>query len=241
MRIFYVERIDHGRVNGLRAKYYTLSEFEDLDPETIVNRSPTYQRIDQEINFVWYDDPVPKVPLEKFAVLWEGILSIESEEGYVFFIDVDDGAQLWIDEELIIDAWYEQALRRFYSKVVKLSKGFHSMKLIYFNKGPFAIIRLGWIRESGLTEIIPRYHFITDSKDFIIVKGVPSGFKVELWNIAKIAEATSINGVATLPLHGIRGPIEGSIKIIDSDGKTVFETKFLRDIWGGDILILRSQ
>lgn len=240
MKSAYIERIVHGRVNGLRAKYYTLLELENLDPETIVtNNTPTHQRIDQEINFVWYDNPAPNIPLERFAVLWEGILNIEHEENYVFFIDVDDGARLWIDGTLIIDAWYEQSLRRFYSKSIKLSKGFHNIKLIYFNKGPFAAIRLGWVRESGFTEIIPKYHFITNSKDFIVIKGVPRSFKVELWNVAKITEATSINGVVILPLHGVKSPIEGSIKIIDLDGRTISETRFLRDIWGGDVFTLK--
>ncbi len=85
--------------------------------------------------------PFPDWEKDNFSVRWETILTLETDTELSFSTTSDDGVRLFIDEELVIDAWYAQfgVLR----KVIKsLSKGPHKIKLEYYEDKAGADINL---------------------------------------------------------------------------------------------------
>jgi len=82
------------------------------------------------------------LPADNFSVRWTG--SAEFEAGvYAFSVTVDDGVRLWVDGNLIIDQWQEQAETTFTTQTY-LSKGVHHIQMAYFEAGGLAVAKLNW-------------------------------------------------------------------------------------------------
>ncbi|MEZ4926838.1 MAG: PQQ-dependent sugar dehydrogenase [Saprospiraceae bacterium] len=67
-------------------------------------------RIDSMINFDWQDySPAPGyVPSDGFTVRWTGQVVPYRDAEITFYTITDDGARLFIDNQLLIDEWYPQ-------------------------------------------------------------------------------------------------------------------------------------
>jgi hypothetical protein len=76
-------------------------------------------------------------------VRWTGFLRVAKPGGYTFFCTSDDGKRLWIDDQLLIDDWKNQAATEQKARV-NLAAGHHTIKLEYFNGGGEATIELSW-------------------------------------------------------------------------------------------------
>ena len=237
---YVLVRIRKGLVHGLLGKYYEISP--DKPPEKqFLKRNLRKTRIDPQINFVWWDKPAPEVPAEFFAVEWAGNLVVNQAGLYRFYILTDDGARLWINDKLIIDAWKDQAPTVYHSDVLALSAGYHKIDLRFYNKYVFGEIMLGWIRPDGIAEIIPSENYATPLNDKILIKGLPSKYRIELWSGGKLLEAEAKDGKAELDVKEIMKPIDGYFKIYDDTGRLIFESPVIRDIWGGDIFQIGEE
>jgi hypothetical protein len=58
---------------------------------------------------------------------------------------VDDGARLWVDNSLVVDAWEDGGEREFIAEI-SLAKGTHELKMQYYDHIGNARIRLKWER-----------------------------------------------------------------------------------------------
>jgi hypothetical protein len=68
------------------------------------------------------------------------------DEGlYRFHILVDDGARLWLDDQLLVDAWQDGSLREVVVER-QLGGGSHPLRLEYYERSGDAAIRLWWER-----------------------------------------------------------------------------------------------
>jgi alpha-glucosidase (family GH31 glycosyl hydrolase) len=83
---------------GLTGEYFTNA---DLSGE------PAFKRTDAEINFNWdRKSPARDFPRENFSVRWTGTIEVPASVGDVKLSTFeDDGARVWIDGKLVIDAW----------------------------------------------------------------------------------------------------------------------------------------
>ena len=81
--------------------------------------------------------PFPGVPrrLSSFAIIYEGSFEIQDSGEYFFVLKSDDGSRLWIDGKEIID---HDGEHQFTPKTgtALLSKGFHALKVWYFQGFP---------------------------------------------------------------------------------------------------------
>lgn len=67
-------------------------------------------RTDSGINFNWVrNSPEKGIREDHFTAEWTGYLIAEKTDEFVFELDADDGAQVWIDNELVIDQNYTAA------------------------------------------------------------------------------------------------------------------------------------
>jgi len=115
---------------------------------------PVYTRHDAIINFDWgTGSPDVAVPVDNFSARWTRTVDLAGGS-YNIWVVHDDGVLLWIDDQLIINQWYDQpaymrytdgppALNLHFEKV-DLAPGLHRIKLEYYEHGKNAVIKLGW-------------------------------------------------------------------------------------------------
>ena len=86
--------------------------------------------------------PGPQVRKDNFSARMEGIFHF-TEGPYRFSITLDDGARLYIDGDLAIDAWADFPSRT-NSADVEMSAGAHHIRLEYYERGGLAELWLRW-------------------------------------------------------------------------------------------------
>ena len=77
------------------------------------------------------------------------------DDEYTFVVRSDDGARLFVDDRLILDAWHDQEARD-RTATTRLGRGWHGIRLEYYQGSGHAACRLWWMRSGGLKEDVPR-------------------------------------------------------------------------------------
>ena len=110
--------------NGLKYSYYegnwdVLPKFSELTPKK--------QGILENFLFT------PKVENEYFGFEYSGYIRIPKAAVYTFYLDSDDGSQLFIGDKLVVD---NDGLHGSKEKkgLIALAESFHSIRVKYFNK-----------------------------------------------------------------------------------------------------------
>ncbi len=106
---------------------------------------PALVRNDVELSFVWGNSgPAPSLPADNFSARWSQTLFFDAGE-YRFLVEVDDGARLYVDDVLVIDEWRDGAARLL-EATLPLERGFHQVRLEYFEHTEWAVLRFWWER-----------------------------------------------------------------------------------------------
>jgi LysM repeat protein len=130
---------------------YWYAEFFDARWPTA---SPVYTRYDAAINFDWgTGSPNVAVPVDDFSARWTRTVEFAGGR-YNIWVVHDDGVLVWIDDQLIINQWYDQPVYMRYTagpaainlhhEQVDLAPGPHRIKLEYYEHGKDAVIKFGW-------------------------------------------------------------------------------------------------
>lgn len=144
---------------------------------TTLSGSPVLVRDDTSINFNWgSNSPAPgAVNADDFSVRWTRSLDFVAGM-YRFSVTSDDGCRLWVNNHLLVDAWYDQAART-YTGEIYLPGGPIPLKLEYYEHGGLAVAQLTWTLASA-TPTPPPGAVIVDDMDAGFVKGgAPSGWR----------------------------------------------------------------
>jgi hypothetical protein len=105
--------------------------------------SPTVVRDDAALQFNWgTGSPAAGIPDDGFSARWTRVLTF-SAGTYRFYARVDDGVRLWVDGQLVIDRWHDQAVATHYGDAT-LSAGAHTVKVEYYENAGFAEISVWW-------------------------------------------------------------------------------------------------
>lgn len=100
-------------------------------------------RPENNINNWWRRaSPGPNVRAMNFSVTWTRTVNFTAGT-HKFLVTVSDGAQLYIDGDLEIDAWYDHGVQTHTAKV-NLSAGNHDLELDFYNHSDPAVIVLTW-------------------------------------------------------------------------------------------------
>lgn len=107
---------------------------------------PVLERYEDEIDHDWgQGSPDPAVPADNFSARWSR-LQVFREGTYVFILEMDDGARLWIDDQLLINSWQDGqrtlTAERYFSE-----KGEHALRVEYYEHWGRARIRVTWYRK----------------------------------------------------------------------------------------------
>lgn len=135
------------RVTGLRGAYFT-GAF----------ATPVIERIDPNVNFAWgLGAAADGMPADQFAVRWTGWLVPAVSGNHTFEVTADDMARLWIDDQLVIDAWSVSDSPRPVAGIAPLTTGRPAkVKLEYFDNLGVARIDLAWSAPGLPRHIVPQ-------------------------------------------------------------------------------------
>ena len=143
-----------GQGAGLLGEYYN-HNYNQMD-----TAPPAYERLDARIRFRWARSAPTPVTIshpDHYGVRWTGFIEPRFSESYSFLVVVDDGARLWVDDRLVLDAWASNNAHNFYSEPVALRAGQrHSIRLEYCERTGEAHVSLFWRSTSQPIEVVPQ-------------------------------------------------------------------------------------
>jgi hypothetical protein len=133
--------------SGLLATYY-----DDIDLSGYF-----VQRIDPQVSFRWSGfRPHPRIETDTFSVRWAGYVEAGFSEDYTFLVNSDDGARMWVDDQLVLDYWGDKAESEYPSDPVRLTAGQkHKIKLEYYQNHGDAVAELKWVSAHTAYGIVP--------------------------------------------------------------------------------------
>lgn len=107
--------------------------------------SPALVRTDAVVDFDWgFAAPARGLPSDNFSARWTRSVYLDGGT-YRFTATSDDGVRVWLNGDLIIDQWREQAATTF-SAERSVNAGYHNLRVEYFDGFQQARIRFGWER-----------------------------------------------------------------------------------------------
>ncbi|UCC39472.1 MAG: hypothetical protein JSV96_17080 [Candidatus Aminicenantes bacterium] len=139
--------------NGLTVSYFSDQNFENLIKTDK----------DKEINFDWGEGSIISDYFNNIYIRWAGRIKAPKSGEYDFMTISDDGVRVWIDDNLIIDDWQIHWNNKTRAKI-NLEKGYHRIRVDYFEAEGGAVIKLLWKVPRG------HEHEIISSSNFRRVK-----------------------------------------------------------------------
>jgi hypothetical protein len=145
-----VEYYEHEGTASAEVVWFRITGGEGWTGEYFNNRelsgSPALIRYDAAVDFNWgYGSPGPNIPADNFSVRWRHELGF-TPGTYRFNASTDDGIRVYVDGNLIIDAWYNQKLPNTHSADINLSADRHHILVEYYEAGGEASVHVWWSR-----------------------------------------------------------------------------------------------
>ena len=114
-------------------------------------------RIDPTVDFSWgADSPDPSIPRSGFSARWTGTLVPESTGTYTFYTTTSDGVRLWVNDQLVIDHWSDQAATEWAGTADLTANQAASVKMEFYSRSGTARAALSWSSASVAKEIVPQ-------------------------------------------------------------------------------------
>jgi PKD repeat protein len=146
----FLSSVDVGNGIGLTGTYY------GNQLKTFTN-PPTLVRIDPTINFNWNNNsPDPSLPQVVYTVRWTGSIQPQFNETYTFYTTTDDGVRLWVNNQLIIDEWVDQAPTTWSGTIPLVAGQRYNIQMDYYQNQGGAVAYLYWSSPSTTQVIIPQ-------------------------------------------------------------------------------------
>ncbi len=102
------------------------------------------------VNFNWgTGSPAAGLPSDNFSARWFRLVDFEPSN-YRFYLNVNDGARLWVDGQLLIDEWRDGDAREV-TKDLTIAGGRHELRLEYYDRTGEASISLRWEKAPPVT------------------------------------------------------------------------------------------
>ncbi len=92
-------------------------------------------------------------PVDYFAARYTGQFSAEQAGDFTYFLNSDDGSQLYIDGELVIDNDFTHGAQE-KTATITLAAGVHEIEVRFFERAGAAVIDLDWDPGTGRTQML---------------------------------------------------------------------------------------
>ena len=162
----------NGTSPGVKAEYFNNREL----------RGPAVAvRTEQQIDFNGgRSHPAPQLSENNFSVRWTGKLTAVESGKYTLGFTADDGARLYLDEQLHVDAWKRNPTRTVTKEVALEAGRSYDLRLEYFQNDGDALAKLVWsyprLAETMIEEAITAAKAADVS---VLVLGISAGLEGE--------------------------------------------------------------
>ena len=157
---------------GLRAEYFNNRELRG--PATTV-------RTDERIDFNWGRfNPTPELNEQNFSVRWTGKLTPPESGKYTLGFTADDGARLYLDGELLVDAWTNNPTKTVTKEVTLEAARSYDLRLEYFQINREAVAKLVWSYPRLVERMIEEaVNAAKEADASVLVMGISAGLEGE--------------------------------------------------------------
>ncbi len=171
---------------GLTGKYYDNGDFTSL----------VTTRTDTSINFS-FGTGIPSstsiTNADTFSIAWSGQIESQYSELYTFHVTADDGARLWVDDQLIVQRTFYQGSEL--RGQIRLKAGHRTnIRLEYNENTGNASVKLEWASASQARQIVPTLRLYPTAE-------VPNGGALmrEVWTGLPSLSIATMTGNANYP------------------------------------------
>ncbi|HJP92483.1 MAG TPA: glycoside hydrolase family 3 C-terminal domain-containing protein [Pyrinomonadaceae bacterium] len=198
-----------GTTPGLKAEYFSNQELRG--PAATV-------RTDARIDFNWGRyKPTPQLSENNFSVRWTGKLKPTESGRYTLGFTADDGARLYLDGQLLVDAWAKNPNKTVTKEVTLEAGRSYDLRMEYFQNNREAVAKLVWSYPRLAERLIDEAVSAAKQADAsVLVLGISAGLEGE---------------EMTVNVEGFRGgdrtdiwlpkPQEALLKAVAATGKPV--------------------
>jgi len=144
---------------------------------------PVLERLDPEPQFDWGSgSPDPSIPDDDFSIRWVGRITAPVAGTYRFHTRTDDGTNLWIDGELVVDDWKDHGPTTRTSRAFTLAEG-QVVQVVweYYESGGGAVAELLWSYGGSPIHAMPTFALDPDI-DPSIYLGTGTGLSARYFN-----------------------------------------------------------
>jgi len=121
---------------GLKGEYYNNKN---------LSGEPVFTRIDKNIDFFFdLKSPDPRINDDNFSIRWTGKLIPKVSRNYRIDFKTDDGFRMWINNQLILDEWFDQGITVHSTHVDLKANVEYNIKIEYYEHEYKACAQLGW-------------------------------------------------------------------------------------------------
>src|ERR1039457_1621307 len=140
-----------GNGTGLLGDYYA-----NTFPTNPFAGSPLV-RTDAVVNFNWSTtSPDPSIPPTNYTVRWTGSVQPQFTETYTFYVTTDDGGRLYVNGQLLIDNWVDQAATTKSNTIALAAQQLYNIRMEYYQHTNNAMAALSWTSPSTPQGVIPQ-------------------------------------------------------------------------------------
>lgn len=141
-----------GTGTGLLGAYYS-----NHYPTNAYSGSPTLVRTDATINFNWgTGSPDPSISSDHFTARWTGAIQPQFNETYTLYTTTDDGVRLWVNGQLLLDHWVDQAPTEYSAPITLRAQERYNIEMDYYENAGGAEAMLSWSSPSTTKTNIPQ-------------------------------------------------------------------------------------
>lgn len=222
-----------GAEQGLTGQYFAGENLSNL----------VLTRTDANVNFdAGYGAIAPGLGNDHVSARWTGYVAAAHPTGiqeYTFSVEADDGVRLWIDGQLIIDAWYTNPGIERQGRITLEAGRRYSIKLEYFDNTGAASAKLKWQTAGMAKQIIdPAYLFTAapgnaETTPDLLSRGANAGLTAQyydnedLTNLVATRVDANINvDQFTLPASQQTFSVRWQGKIVPAHGAGTQEYRF---------------
>jgi hypothetical protein len=141
---------------GLAASYFNNQSKTFYTPATL-------NRTDASINFDWgTGSPDSSIGVDHYTAMWTGSILPQFSENYTFYTYTDDGARLWVNGTLVVDAWEDQAPTEWAGSIPLVAGKKYPITLQYYENAGGAVAKLSWSSPSLNKALVPQSQLFTN-------------------------------------------------------------------------------
>ena len=144
---------------GLQGEY-----FNALNPPPF-GTPGDFRRVDPFLNFQWNGDApngTPIIPDDQYSERWTGFVQIDEPGVWLFTTRSNDGLRLWVDDQLVVEAWDLHGAQNDTGSVHLRAPGWYPLVLEHFNSGGTATVKLQFQGPGQSRVVIPASHLLVE-------------------------------------------------------------------------------